>query len=327
MDDAPQPGHSSEPPAIPADIATTAREAIPEVAAMSRGSANTFAIDCYEPESHVSVVAVTGDLDLHSAATLKRRLLDLLADGRRHLIIDVTHVTFVDSTTLGVLISLKAKLPPSGRMTIAGDNPAFTSLLRMTGLTDAFEFQPTAPPPAPQERLIADGRIQRDPIDIATNPGTGGSPGATTPDHTPPAETGDLPLTRDATLVLGLVGTALPFTRSRHEQAIRWLRALRRHGSAGIALAASGIRADPITPPDAADAPTEPSADPDPVGGILSRASRIAGDRRDREVHTTDILAAVMTVYRPELEPLFVVDDVSYGEAVEQLRVVRHAAD
>ncbi|HYM53874.1 MAG TPA: hypothetical protein VES97_00820, partial [Solirubrobacteraceae bacterium] len=48
-------------------------------------------------------------------------------------------------------------------------------------------------------------------------------------------------LDTDAAMVLGMASTAMPFAHSAEDQAERWLRILRQHGEAGIALQALGV--------------------------------------------------------------------------------------
>ncbi len=53
----------------------------------------------------------------------------------------------------------------------------------------------------------------------------------------------------DSALVLGMASTAIPFARSREEEAERWLRILRLHGEAGAALQALGVSEAPLEAP------------------------------------------------------------------------------
>jgi hypothetical protein len=48
-------------------------------------------------------------------------------------------------------------------------------------------------------------------------------------------------LAPDAAMVLGIAATAMPFARTRQEEAERWLRVLRLHGDVGATLQALGV--------------------------------------------------------------------------------------
>lgn len=51
------------------------------------------------------VLAVTGEVDLGTAPELKERLTELVADGHRHIVVDLTATEFLDSTGLGALVA------------------------------------------------------------------------------------------------------------------------------------------------------------------------------------------------------------------------------
>jgi len=50
------------------------------------------------------VVALTGDVDLYTAPDLKAELVRLADRGAKRIVVDLTSTTFIDSTTLGVLL-------------------------------------------------------------------------------------------------------------------------------------------------------------------------------------------------------------------------------
>lgn len=56
----------------------------------------------------------------------------------------------------------------------------------------------------------------------------------------------DLQLSQDATIVLALARTSLPFAMSRTQEAERWLRVLRMHGHVGAALQSLGVPEGPL---------------------------------------------------------------------------------
>ena len=53
-------------------------------------------------------------------------------------------------------------------------------------------------------------------------------------------------LAPDAAMALGIASTAMPFARTPEDEAERWLRVLRTHGEAGIALHALGVSEGPL---------------------------------------------------------------------------------
>lgn len=64
-------------------------------------------------------------------------------------------------------------------------------------------------------------------------------------------------LSQDATVVLALARTALPFARSQAEEAERWVRVMRMHGQVGAAMQSLGVSEGPLEPPTEAPAPAD----------------------------------------------------------------------
>src|SRR5207253_753431 len=52
------------------------------------------------------VVSLGGEVDLYTAPELKQELHRLVGEGASRLVIDMSETTFIDSTTLGVLLSV-----------------------------------------------------------------------------------------------------------------------------------------------------------------------------------------------------------------------------
>src|SRR3954447_12506033 len=113
-------------------------------------------------------------------------------------------------------------------------------------------------------------------------------------------------LAPDAAMVLGIAATAIPFARTPEDQAERWLRVLRLHGEVGSVLQALGVSEVPLTDDrDAAGkgmAGERVAAAGDPEGrdviALVSEcAARIALEREELGIGTTDVLLAVMRVY------------------------------
>jgi len=135
-------------------------------------------------------------------------------------------------------------------------------------------------------------------------------------------QSGHIPLSQDAALVMALAGTAMPFAHSAEDEAERWLRALRLHGQVGVALQALGVGEAPLAtssePGDADDSFTPPMG-----AGVLEdvtrRASEFASARGAETVGTTDLLLAVLDVYGQLFDRMLYVRGTSREELVERL--------
>ncbi len=92
-----------------------------------------------------TVVAVTGDVDFRDAVEFRTYLTDVVAVGLP-VVVDLTDVTFMDSTGLGVLIQAHKRLTERGAVLVlvCPDN-ALRRLLRITALDRVFTIAPTLP--------------------------------------------------------------------------------------------------------------------------------------------------------------------------------------
>jgi anti-sigma B factor antagonist len=102
-----------------------------------------FAISQRELDGSTCALSVEGELDLASAPKLKWALADLLEAGCTQLVIDLSLVTFIDSTALGVLVGAQRSLGPGVRMGIACTHPDVLNIFELTGLDATFDIFPT----------------------------------------------------------------------------------------------------------------------------------------------------------------------------------------
>lgn len=90
------------------------------------------------------LVALIGELDLHSSELLAATVDDALNDSPRVVEIDAGDLTFADSAGLRALLSARESAEQRGIVLRLGrTSPALGRLLDMTGLRDLFEV-PTA---------------------------------------------------------------------------------------------------------------------------------------------------------------------------------------
>lgn len=82
-----------------------------------------------------SVIRLGGDIDLYAAPELKRVIFEAIGAGNRDLICDLSEVTFIDSTTLGIMIQARKRLEPGGgSIRVACPDPAIAGVFELVGL-------------------------------------------------------------------------------------------------------------------------------------------------------------------------------------------------
>ncbi|TDC65102.1 STAS domain-containing protein [Streptomyces hainanensis] len=60
-----------------------------------------------EQRGEWTVLRVVGELDLATSPSVRQRVHDAVADGRRHLVLDLSEVLFCDSSGVGVLVAAR----------------------------------------------------------------------------------------------------------------------------------------------------------------------------------------------------------------------------
>jgi anti-sigma B factor antagonist len=101
--------------------------------------AMAFAIEDRLAADDTHVVAVSGEIDLFTAPEFKQRVSAPIDAGRTNVIIDLTGTTFIDSSSLGVLIGAHRRLRRlQGRMVIVCSNEAIVKTFKITGLDSVF---------------------------------------------------------------------------------------------------------------------------------------------------------------------------------------------
>jgi anti-sigma B factor antagonist len=67
----------------------------------------------------VAVMKVGGELDYAASPQLRERIADQINAGGRRLVIDLSAVTFIDSTAIGVLVGAAVRLRDGGEGSLA----------------------------------------------------------------------------------------------------------------------------------------------------------------------------------------------------------------
>ena len=95
-------------------------------------------------EAARTVVRVAGEVDVYTAPALRRFLEEQILRGCRDLVVDLSEVTFLDSTGLGVLVGrLRQMRMKGGQLRLAGPADRVVKVLAITGLDRVFDIAPT----------------------------------------------------------------------------------------------------------------------------------------------------------------------------------------
>jgi anti-sigma B factor antagonist len=98
-----------------------------------------FAIADRRAGDGVHLLAVRGEIDLFTSPEFKQRLGRVIDDGIARLIVDLTATTFIDSSSLGVLIGAHRRLKRrGGSLVVVCDNEAIVKTFKITGLDGVF---------------------------------------------------------------------------------------------------------------------------------------------------------------------------------------------
>ena len=93
----------------------------------------------YALDGRTHFVDVEGQVDLYSAPALKERALHVVAEGREHVIVDLSRVSFIDSTGLGILVmTLKSLRRRGGALSLVVTDYDLERLFEKTGLDGTF---------------------------------------------------------------------------------------------------------------------------------------------------------------------------------------------
>jgi anti-sigma B factor antagonist len=84
----------------------------------------------------VAILVVGGEVDFEVSPQLKARLMRAIKGGSRRLILDLTDVTFIDSTAIGVLAGTVEKLDElgGGSLGVVTDHEKVVQIFEITGL-------------------------------------------------------------------------------------------------------------------------------------------------------------------------------------------------
>ena len=103
-----------------------------------------FHIQDEEIDSQTHTIELGGEIDLYTAPEFKERMIELIDGGKRRIVVDLTEATFIDSTTLGVLVGgVKRLRPAGGALALVCTDQNISKIFEITGLDRVFSIHAT----------------------------------------------------------------------------------------------------------------------------------------------------------------------------------------
>jgi anti-sigma B factor antagonist len=100
-----------------------------------------FGVEAVRSGGH-GVLTVWGELDAYTAPRLRERIIGVVGDGVDRLVVDLTRVTFMDSSGLGTLVAAKKRLHVSDKSLCLVLDPEQRSLRRLFEITSLDRVLP-----------------------------------------------------------------------------------------------------------------------------------------------------------------------------------------
>ena len=103
-----------------------------------------FDVKTEKVDESTYVIALAGEVDLYTAPEFKLQLLDVIGAGGKDVVVDFSDTTFIDSTTLGVLVGgVKRLRAQDGRLSLVCSDRNIRKIFEITGLDRVFTIDPT----------------------------------------------------------------------------------------------------------------------------------------------------------------------------------------
>ena len=103
-----------------------------------------FQINDEQIDADTHVIELGGEIDLYTAPEFKERMVQVIEDGKKQVIVDLSKATFIDSTTLGVLVGgVKRLRPAGGTLALVCSDQNIVKIFEITGLDRVFPIHDT----------------------------------------------------------------------------------------------------------------------------------------------------------------------------------------
>ena len=95
-------------------------------------------------EADAAVVSPCGEVTVFTSPTLRSRLREVIAEGARQIVMDLSAVTYVDSSGVATFVdALREVRQVQGRLVLAGVNPRVRGVFEIARLDTLFPMTDT----------------------------------------------------------------------------------------------------------------------------------------------------------------------------------------
>jgi stage II sporulation protein AA (anti-sigma F factor antagonist) len=103
---------------------------------MNKGERVVSLMMDFEVKQDVLIIRLSGELDHHTAEELREKVTDTLErELIRHIVFNLEHLTFMDSSGLGVILGRYKQIKNlGGEMVVCSISPTVKRLFEMSGL-------------------------------------------------------------------------------------------------------------------------------------------------------------------------------------------------
>lgn len=91
------------------------------------------------------VSAMDARIDAASAICFKERMRELVQDPAPRVVLDLSRVTFLDSSGLGAVVAVMKILGPSRPLELSGLTPTVQKVFRLTRMDSVFTIHDSVP--------------------------------------------------------------------------------------------------------------------------------------------------------------------------------------
>ncbi|NED75905.1 STAS domain-containing protein [Streptomyces sp. SID9944] len=139
---------------------------------------NPLSVEVTVPREDVALLTVEGYLDVDTATELQAHLANQLHHGRRHFLLDLTGVPFMDSSGMNIILRAYQEVRDRpGSVHIIAPTPAVRRILDLTGVSitvpvsDTVDEALTLVDRRPEERPGPPGEYDAEPAQTAERQG------------------------------------------------------------------------------------------------------------------------------------------------------------